>query len=431
MKKFILAVLSSIMCLSLFAQETTDVNRLIMYEKSGNFKGYILDKVDYIEFDKIDGEVAADMVLGEVTLESVMVSVTRTLDCEGFKLSCFPSARIAMYGDEALASMVDSDSEYIYYQDFENAMMSGMTFEPNTNYTIVTVGIDAYGVLCDVRKVEFTSPSKPLVGDPQVEIIEVDVQQYQYTFTFRPNADVSKFSFVTGAKGELQAQYEMYAPMFGFSNMGQMIASWGINSEKDTTYTWTNMAPGTEYEILVQAWDAEGTMAPYQTYTLTTTTLGGDGIAEVEITLGNYELANWNGEMLPSQFITYTPNDQASAYRFGVYIAENYDTDVEGYKAELCSEPPMPMNGWFFYEALTTDYQINPNTECVVIAAAKNAKGEWGPVNEVRFTTPAEAAADMSPSRNIAKRAIKINQVSQPGTIPALPSHGKVMLMGK
>ncbi len=431
MKKFILAVLSSIMCLSLFAQETTDVNRLIMYEKSGNFKGYILDKVDYIEFDKIDGEVAADVVVSEVSLDKVIVSVTRTLDCEAFKLSCFPSARIAMYGDDVLASLVDDDSEYIYDKDFEAAEMAGMEFEPSTDYTIVTVGIDAYGVLCDVRKVEFTTPSMPLVGDPQVEIIEVDVQQYQYTFTFKPNADVSKFSFVTGEKGQLQSQYEMFAPMFGFSNMGQMIEAWGISSTADTTYTWTNMSPGTEYEILVQAWDAAGTMAPYQTYALTTTTLGGDGVAEVEITLGDYVMADWGGEMLPSQFITYTPNDQSSAYRFSVYMAENYDVDADAIKAELCSEPPMPMTGWFFYDAITTDYQINPNTECVVIAAAKNAKGEWGPVNEVRFTTPAEAVADMSPSKNIAKRAIKVNKASQPGTIPAVPSQGKVMLMGK
>ncbi|MBP3671886.1 MAG: hypothetical protein J6J06_07980, partial [Bacteroidaceae bacterium] len=153
--------------------------------------------------------------------------------------------------------------------------------------------------------------------------------------------------------------------------------------------------------------------------------------AEVTITLGDYVLADWGGEMLPSQFVTYTPNDQASAYRFNVYLAEEYDPVAEDIKADLCTEPPMPMTGWFFYEPITTDYQINPNTECVIIAAAKNINGEWGPINEFRFTTPAEAvAADMAPSRVIAKRNME-NNAHQAGTLPAQVKSNKVMLIGK
>jgi hypothetical protein len=48
----------------------------------------------------------------------------------------------------------------------------------------------------------------------------------------------------------------------------------------------------------------------------------------------------------------------------------------------------MPTDGWFQYETLTTDYQINPGLKCVAIAAAKNSLGEWGPVTELYFTTP-------------------------------------------
>ena len=44
---------------------------------------------------------------------------------------------------------------------------------------------------------------------------------------------------------------------------------------------------------------------------------------------------------------------------------------------------------WFFYEPLTTDFQLNPNTEYVAIAAGKNAEDVWGKVTELRFTTPA------------------------------------------
>ena len=119
-----------------------------------------------------------------------------------------------------------------------------------------------------------------------------------------------------------------------------------------------------------------------------------------------------------STTVTFTPNDQSSAYRFSVYTAENYDADPEAIKAELCSEPPMPMSNWFFYEEITTDYQINPNTEAVIIAAAKNVNNEWGPVTEVRFTTPAEAAPAAAPAKAVRLGAPKA--VKQAGVVPAI-----------
>lgn len=431
MKRLFTSILSAIICLTLFAQATDDVNRLLIYQKSGNIQGYILDKVDYIEFETIYGEVAADVTIKEVTLEKVILSVQRTTECQSFKLSCFPTAAISLYDDETLASLVDKDSPNAYYQDFENAEMSGMEFEPNTEYTIITVGIDGYGVLCDVKKAAFTTPSKPIVGNPQVEVVETDIQQFEFTLTFKPNADVTKYSVVAGEKGTLQTQYESFAPMFGFSNIGQMIEMWGVQYTEEASFTWTSMTPGTEYEVFIQMWDAEGTMTPHFVYELTTTALGGEGTAEVTITLGDYKMQDWGGEMLPSQFITFTPNDQASAYRMSVYTAENYDPQAEAIKAELCSEPPMPMTGWYQFEELTTDYQINPNTECVAIAAAKNINGEWGPVTEVRFTTPAEAvAADLAPSQAIVPRNI-IKPINTSGKIPNITQRSTVRLIAQ
>ena len=417
MKKFFLTLLSTILCLSVFAQDI-EPNRFVLVEKSGNFKSYVVDKLDYVEFKTVEGEVAADIEILDVTLEAVTVKIMRTQSCQAFKLSCYPTARIASASDDALASLVDGETSDMYWQDFEQAAMSGANLEPKTDYTIVTVGYDSYGTVCDVRKAEFTTPAIPLVGNPVVEVEEVDVQKYEFTLKFKPNEDVSKYSVVAGAAGEMQSQYEMFAPMFGFSNFGEMIAMWGVSFEAEGEFTWTSMQPNTEYEVFIQAYDVAGTMADYTVYTLTTQALGGEGVAEVAVTLGDYVMADWYGEMLPSQFVTFTPNDQSSAYRFGVYIAENYDTDPEAIKAELCSEPPMPMSNWFFYEEITTDYQIDPNTEAVIIAAAKNVNNEWGPVTEVRFTTPAEAAPAAAPAKAVRLGAPKA--VKQAGVVPAI-----------
>ncbi|MBE6304834.1 MAG: hypothetical protein E7082_02775 [Bacteroidales bacterium] len=418
MKKILITLLTAIIGFGAMAQDV-DPNRLMVIDKSQSFKGFVLDNVDYLEFRTVEGEVAADVEVLDVTLETVTVKVMRTESCQAFKITCVPTVQIANYTDDTLARVVEENAGEAYFQDFEMAQMSGMVLEPTTDYSILTLGYDIYGIGVEVRRADFTTPNVPVVGNPEVTVEEVDIQQYQFTLRFTPNADVSRYAVVAGEKGTMQSQYEMFAPMFGYNNFGQMIEQWGVKYETTKEHTWTSMQPNTEYEVFIQTWDVNDTMADYAVYNLKTGALGGEGTAEVTITLGDYKLADWNGEMLPSQFITYTPNDQASAYRFNVYLAEEYDPQAEAIKADLCSEPPMPMSNWFFYDPITTDYQINPNTEVVVIAAAKNINNEWGPVNELRFTTPAEAAdPNVAPSSVIKQR--KPKAVKQAGVVPVI-----------
>ena len=429
MKKILLAISAVIVALSSFAQ--SDVNRLIINDKNGGWKAFSLEKVDYAEFANVDGDVRADVVVSDVALDKVVLSITRTEACQGFKLSCVPTVQISNYSDDYLAQYIDKDTDDIYYQDFSGAELTGIELQPNTKYTIATVGVDEYNVLCDVARVDFTTPSLPTQGSPEVTAELVSANKYDFTVKFTPNADVSTYAVVAGEKGTLEAQYEMFAPMFGFANIGEMVEAWGIPQSGEYTNTWKNQSPGTEYEVYIQARDSEGVMAPHQIFYLTTESLGGEGIAEVTITLGEYKMMDWAGEMLPSQFVTYTPNDQSSRYRFGVYLASEYDPYADEIKAELCSDPDsdVPVSGWYQFETITTDYQINPNTEFVVIAAAKNINGEWGPIAEVRHTTPATTshmpASTKIGQRNASKKAFQL------GTVPTINKTGKVSLKAK
>lgn len=413
MKKILLVIAALLLSCGLYAQNT-GINRLLLHSNTGT-KGFILNNVDSLTFANVEGEVAASIELIDYDLEKLTVAVTRTPSCASYKIALEPTVKIANMSDEYLATYIDEQEDAVYNQDFTEAEMTGIEILPSTEYTIMTVGIDVYGVLCDVKKVEFTSPAETILGKPEVATEIVEVNKFDFSVKFTPNEDVSKYSVVAGAKGEMQSQYETFAPMFGFSNIGQMIEMWGLPYTEVDTVQWKDLAPGTVHEVYIQAWDKDGKMAPYQIFEVTTESLGGEGTAEVTITIGKYELADWGGEMLPSQFVTYTPNDQASAYRFGVYLAEAYDTAAEVIKQDLCSEPPVPMPNWFFYEEVNTDYQINPNTEFVVIAAAKNIKGEWGPISEVRHTTPADMPSK-SASKAIKER--KLTKNNSKGTAP-------------
>ena len=292
MKKFFVSILATMMGFGAFAQEVAP-NRILISDKSYNTKGYIVDNVDAITFATVEGEVAADVEILEVTSEALSVKVLRTEACQAFKLNVLPTVQIQNYSDAALVSAVDASTTNLYYQDFPSGLLDITSFEPNTAYTVVTVGFDMYGVPVEARKADFTTLATPIVGTPAVEVEVVDIQKSQFTLKFTPNADTSRYALCAGEKGTMQSQYEMFAPMFGYSNFGQMLEAWGVGFDEATEYTWTNMNPGTEYEVFIQTWDVNGTMADYSVYTVTTDSYGGEGTAEVAITIGKYELADW------------------------------------------------------------------------------------------------------------------------------------------
>lgn len=402
------------------AQTTAEVpNRLLVTDQRGLYDAYVIDNIEALNFARVEGEVEAKIELFSHSMTMINLAVTRTESCRAYQISVFPKVLVdRMETVATAAAYMDMQGAQMYYEDFTNAEMTGMDLSYGTEYSIVTVAYDGYGCAAGMDRADFTTESAPITGNPHVDIEVVDTQLYQFTLSFSPNDDVDTYWCVAGEKGTMQAQYEMFAPMFGFSNMSEMIAMWGLACNGDEEKTWTGMSPNTEYEVFVAMTDEDNNFAPYQVFEVSTLAMGGTGDAWVDITPGDYVLADWEGEMKPSQFFTFTPNDQSSCYRFQVLLAENYDTDPEGYKTELCSDPGMPTAYWFFYEPYTTDYQINPNTEVVVIAAGKNINGVWGAVNELRFTTPAETNGTQSATR---KRNVKPSKNTvEKGRVPVL-----------
>lgn len=280
-----------------------------------------------------------------------------------------------------------------YTEDFTNGEVTGMSLEYATEYAVVTVGIDSYGVDCDVRAAYFTTEAAPIVGDPKVNVTLTGSDYTELDLKFEPNDDVQSYWFVIGEKGSLAQQYEQFAGMFGYTNIGQMVQSWGIETVGNSTYKYTDLAPNTEYELYVQATDVKGNMPPVQIFDFKTKTKGGSGAASVEILVGNYYLSDWDGEMKGTQPVTFTPNSETWAYRCNLYSKTVFDAQRDDILASLPSEPPMPMVGWFQYDNFTNEYQVDPNTAYVAVAVAKNADGKWGVPTIQEFTTPMTPAS--------------------------------------
>lgn len=374
-------------------------NCLTIHNSNGVLERFDIDYLDSLTFNNIEGRVAADINIIEHDNTSVKFDITRTASCEGFKLMLMDYNSIISLGTNDLIYYLENNAGDTYYQDFEGVEIKDLDLLPNTEYAVVTVGIDKYGLLCDVAKARFATAADNLVGNPKVtvEVTQNELnagKKCDFTLSFTPNSETSKYSIFVAEAGVTEYQYVMFRYMEGWENMGDMVEGWGLEFNKKDSYQFTNETPGTLYEVYIQASDVNGVRAPYEVFTFRTQGLGGEGTASVDIKLGEYVMAEWinqetfEWELMPSQFFTFTPNDQTNAYRFDVMLEETYLSDIDGHQEELCSDPFMPTDGWFQYETLTTDYQINPGLKCVAIAAAKNSLGEWGPVTELYFTTP-------------------------------------------
>lgn len=405
--------------ISAFAQTPENPNRMLVVKPSGAFKAFNIDQVQEIKFANVEGRVACDVEYVSCTLSTVNFELYKDAGCESYLINVLPAvivkqleANPASAGD--YLAMYNSPQDNREGVDFQ---LQGLELEKDTEYAIVTVGIDKYDCYGDVCAAYFTTPGTPLVGNPNVTCTITAQSLTSITISFSANADVKGFAAVAGPKGELQSQYEKFAPMMGFTNIGQMVKGWGINFNGNGTYshTWEDLDPNTEYEIYVQAWDKNDTFAPLQIVNAKTESKGGEGVATVEISAGDYVLAQWDDKMLPSQFFNFTPNDQTWRYRFGVYETAEYEANRAEIIDYIQSEPEMAMAYWWWYEPFSTDFQINPNTEVVVVASAQNAKGEWGPVNEFKYTTPA-SGEDFTPakvSRGIAKVATRFSPIQR------------------
>lgn len=137
MKKILFTLVAFLVGFTAYAQ--SDVNRMLIVDKNGYFKGFALENVDYASFANVTGEVRADVTISDVALDKIVMSVTRTSACQGFKLVCVPTVQIANYTDQGLAQFIDNDNDYTYYQDFKDGELTGIQLEPRTDYTIATV----------------------------------------------------------------------------------------------------------------------------------------------------------------------------------------------------------------------------------------------------------------------------------------------------
>lgn len=396
-KKFTLLMF---LLLGMVCQAQENPNRMLIREKSGNLKGYLVERLDSIYFVNQEGRVAADLTFKEYKTgdngDTLMLSVQKTEKCQAFRIECLPAARLNAFATDAgIASYFDYHGGQYYYDNFTDAQMTGFefAFEPNTEYAVFTMGYDQYGIACSSSIARFTTPRNDIVGNPSVEWSVEDVGQDFFTMKFVPNADCAKYAICQFEAGTAEEQFNMWAPMFGFANMGDMIVRFsGSLYTAEYTKTWNQLAPGKDYEVYIQPLDANGSYADMVIASVSTQAMGGTGVAEMTITIGDF---GGNATSGYYQYVTYTPNSEVSLHRDIIITKEAFNTPEWGeanVKTYLQTDNPYDPY-WDQYGVDVAQWNVEPQTEYIAFSIAKNINGEWGPLAQEEFTTPVASGA--------------------------------------
>ncbi|MBD5283910.1 MAG: hypothetical protein HDS31_04825 [Bacteroides sp.] len=427
MKKSAMILASLLTASAAFAQgQEANPNRVLVTDKGGVTKGFVIDYIEDMSFARVDGEVLAKVTVDEVGLTSLRLTIKMTPQCRSYRLAILPAVVADQLGNDANAiryiNSLPAGDVPTLNEDFNKGQLSGVSLNSDSKYTIITIGMDEYGIESGVSRTDFDTPAPAITGNPHVEAKQLSKGLDSFSMSFAPNKDVGSYWLVAVEKGTMQAQFEQYAPMFGFSNINQLITMWGVEQKGAITNEWTGMEPNTDYEVYIAMTDVKGNYAPYEVAEASTEAMGGSGEASVKITVGAVYASDWDGQMAPTQPITYTPNDQASCYRAALFTEAVFNEDPEEVKRQLCQDPEVPILNWFQYVERTGEYMVDLNTKYVALAAAKNGNGEWGPVAEVHFTTPATVAGVNRPASGDLRERMGAmpSPLVQKGVIPSL-----------
>ena len=437
MKKFLSTIVLALVAVMTFAQDNPE--RLLVVEKNGTFKGFLVERIDSMFFDRIDERVNVAVEIHEFNNDDpknqkMIVSFKRSKECVSFQFAILPKSQSDAWSDDSsMAGYFSNLGLERYQDDFDHAEMSGFgPLTPGGEYTLVGLAYDHFGIACEATRVDFKVPDVAAEGNPSVSWTLDDVQTNQLTLTMTPNDDCNAFYICIFEEGQAQAQFDQWAPMFGFATIGDMVRGFsGEAHYSEYTHTWKDLTPNTNYEIYIVPTDFNDIAGEDVIAKVTTKSMGGDGVSEMTITVGEFGYEkDQDGVAHYYQQIIYTPNDQTAAHRDMMLKKSAIDegTWTEESFVEYMKNDKNPDNPddqyWDNYGVDDVKWNAEPNTTYYVYSIGKNVNGEWGKLAKETVTTGAPAT-----SRN---KVIMNNDIAQRKNMKRVNNlNGRPMLKNK
>lgn len=406
---------------TLTASAQTDVpNRMLIKqgnEQNPTIKAFAINKIQEVNFARVDGEIKATIAFDSYVKKDdgqdmLKLAITRSESCESYCIDVLPANLAKLYDDDTMAKYFEQKNAKKMYEDFTSGELTGIELKGNTNYTVITLGYDQYGVPGETSRADFTTPKEQTVGTPSVTCNFDEITGTSFTVTVTPNADCGEYFLVQLGRGELEKQFEEWGARMGYANIGDMIKGFAWYGHNEVyTQTFGDLLPCTDYDLIILPTDVNGTYGDIITVPVTTAKQGGDGVAEMTITYQEVGGDTENGYYLP---VTYTPNDQTSIHH-DLLIEKNFFNQnyTDESLAALMKSDTNPFNPydtyWNAIGVKNEKWNCTPGETYYAVSIAKNANGEYGPFAKVEIVTaPKNASAKVAKAENgVANRIAK------------------------
>lgn len=203
---------------------------------------------------------------------------------------------------------------------------------------------------------------------PKVEATFPSVEATTVTGHFAMNEYCEGYTILIAEKGSLNGWLEMTG-----SSLSDLVKLWGIGCVADTTYTWTQLTPGTDQEVYVLVQGADTTYLDI--YDVRTANAGGSGESVITVTVSDITST--------SARVTFTPNDQTYLFKDMIITQEAFNDYGEAEVEEM-----LKADSYTYYETDSWNWEtLDAGTAYYAIAIGQNAEGEWGSMTKEAFST--------------------------------------------
>ncbi|MBO5958276.1 MAG: T9SS type A sorting domain-containing protein [Bacteroidales bacterium] len=293
-----------------------------------------------------------DIERNNFTAKSITATFTPNADCAEYYFMIVTNEVV----DAGVIKANGERQTEVFAKTFEN-------LTSNTEYTIYALPVDVDGFNGEIKSVTITT--KALV--PDVEIIKGEVLTYSFAASFTPNIDCAEYYFLIAESTEsVDVDY---------------VKANGEKQTSETTKTWEELLPNTNYTIYALPIDIEGNEGALKSLVVKTKVEA--GISEVELEIEKLSET--------SVTLTVTPNENTVLYHYIVMTKAEADAMGEDAVMQKLNE-----NEDYLTAVDVTTMTVESNVAYYVIAQGKNADDKWGEVTSLEFVVAGPATVEIA-----------------------------------
>ena len=314
------------------------------------------------------GEATLTINVYDVAQTSAFISITPNDQSAHYGLVLTTQEELDEIGyttDSLIAYFNGTEYQKYYYELDEE--MPGL--DPSTEYLVYAMAFNADGVASELYEVSFTTTYYGGEGLAEVAMTATNPTANSFDISFVPNDQTNYYyyliadqSFYTDLGLETTADIAAWAQANQQKNYGELEGTVG------------DLVMGTEYICYAIPFNANNELGTVAQTTITTLTLGGTGVAEVEIIVG--EVAETSFE------VAFEMNEETAYYYY--LIAEETILEQYGLTTQDAILDYFAQNGEASYEDLGgTIADCVEGTIMKVFTFPYNANNTLGTVNTV------------------------------------------------